>query len=170
MLNLKKESFQIQFSEINFRQRFYQDKNIVTILLQTTFYPKQVDKSIVNGTIEVTLDIDKMKSLKDLENRAFEKEEIKVNISVSKDGIWEHVTFYDGKLVFKKKQKNIIEFVLTSKEAELEVNSSAGMVSLYSTSSSEKQLKELICMDEFYEVPIRKEIQKREILKYIVKN
>ncbi|MBS7020563.1 MAG: hypothetical protein KH135_01645 [Firmicutes bacterium] len=170
MLKLNQEAFQIQFSECNLRQRNYQDKSFVSISIQTSYYPKMVGKEIVNGTIEMTLDVSNIHSLFDLENKSYTEEEIKVAISTSRNGAWTHDTFYDGKVSFQKRHGNTIEFSLTSEKGNLVLETTATIVSLYTTSTKEKDLKKVFDMNDFYEIPIRKEIQTREILKYIAKN
>ena len=44
------------------------------------------------------------------------------------------------------------------------------MVSLYTTSTREEELKKQFQMNDFYTISIQKGIQKRTILKYFVKN
>lgn len=83
---------------------------------------------------------------------------------------WEHYDAYDGILTFQTRKKNQIAFTLESKKNELHIEGVATMVSLYTTSTKEKELKENFQMEDFYQTPIKKEIQKRTILKYFVKN
>lgn len=170
MLKLNNELFQIQFSDCNLRQRNYQDKSFVTVSIQTSFYPKLVGSDIVNGTIEMTLDVSDIHSLTDLENKTYAKEEVKISISKSVGGLWENDTFYDGEVSFGKRQGNMISFSFKSQKGNVEVSTDATIVSLYTTSTKEKDLNKAFDMNDFYEIPIRKEIQSREILKYIAKN
>ena len=156
MLQVKKNTFQVQYIDMNFRQRVYENESIISIMMDISFYPRELDGEIVSGTFSVLVDTNQIKTIKDLENKTF-NQEVKVSAAISRNGSWEH---YD----------NQIDFHLESKKNELELDGTATMISLYSTSSNEETLKKYFQMDDFYPTPIKKKIQNREILKYYVKN
>ena len=169
MLQVKKNTFQVQYIDMNFRQRVYENESIISIMMDISFYPRELDGEIVSGTFSVLVDTHQIKTIKDLENKTF-NQEVKVSAAISRNGSWEHYDAYDGILTFMNCNHNHIDFHLESKKNELELDGTATMISLYSTSSNEETLKKYFQMDDFYPTPIKKKIQNREILKYYVKN
>ena len=63
--------------------------------------------------------------------------------------------------------QNKIEVTFECEEAF--ISSKITMVSLYTTSTSKNKLNEVFDMSSFYEEPIIKEINKRQISKYFIK-
>lgn len=169
MLTIKKASFQVQSIELNMRQRNFEKESIVSLMMDLSFYPRELDGEIVSGSISVVVDTNQIHCLNDLEQKTFDQE-VKVSCAISRNGLWEHYDAYDGILTFQTRKQNQIAFTLESKKNELHIEDVATMVSLYTTSTKEKELKENFQMEDFYQTPIKKEIQKRTILKYFVKN
>lgn len=169
MLQIKNELFQEQFIDMNLRERTYEGTSIVSLLFDISFYPKELNEEIISGTISVVVDTCDLHCLNDLENKTW-NHEVKVSVSVSRNGRWEQYDAYDGILSLKKLHQNCIEFQLESKKNELKIDSQAVIVSLYSTSTNKEQLTKVFDMTDFYKTPIIKQIQKREITKYYVKS
>lgn len=169
MLQIKKNIFQVQYIDMNFRQRIYEKESIVSIMIDISFYPRELDGEIVSGTFSVLVDTNQIHCLQDLENKTFDQE-VKVSAAISHNGSWEHYDAYDGILTFMNLDHNRIDFHLESKKNELELDGCATIISLYSTSSNEETLKQNFQMSDFYPTVIKKNIQNREILKYYVKN
>ena len=164
MLTIKKAPFQVQSIELNMRQRTFEKESIVSLMMDLSFYPRELDGEIVSGSISVVVDTNQIHCLNDLEQKTFDQE-VKVSCAISRNGFWEHYDAYDGILTFQTRKQNQIAFTLESKKNELHIEDVATMVSLYTTST-----KENFQMEDFYQTPIKKEIQKRTILKYFVKN
>ena len=160
MLKIKKAPFQVQSIELNMRQRTFEKESIVSLMMDLSFYPRELDGEIVSGSISVVVDTNQIHCLNDLEQKTFDQE-VKVSCAISRNGFWEHYDAYDGILTFQTRKKNQIAFTLESKKNELHIEGVATMVSLYTTSTKEKELKENFQMKDFYQTPIKKEIQKR---------
>ena len=56
MLQVKKNTFQVQYIDMNFRQRVYENESIISIMMDISFYPRELDGEIVSGTFSVTLE------------------------------------------------------------------------------------------------------------------
>lgn len=169
MLTIKNTPFQVQSIELNLRQRTYEKKSIISLMLDLSFYPRELDGEIVSGSISVVADTNQVHCLNDLEQKTFDQE-VKVSCAISRNGFWEHYDAYDGILTFQTRKQNQIAFTLESKKNELHIEGVATMVSLYTTSTREEELKKQFQMNDFYTISIQKGIQKRTILKYFVKN
>lgn len=169
MLTIKNTPFQVQSIELNLRQRTYEKESIVSLMLDLSFYPRELDGEIVSGSISVVADTNQVHCLNDLEQKTFDQE-VKVSCAISRNGFWEHYDAYDGILTFQTRKQNQIAFTLESKKNELHIEGVATMVSLYTTSTREEELKKQFQMNDFYTISIQKGIQKRTILKYFVKN
>lgn len=169
MLTIKNTPFQVQSIELNLRQRTYEKESIISLMLDLSFYPRELDGEIVSGSISVVTDTNQVHCLNDLEQKTFDQE-VKVSCAISRNGFWEHYDAYDGILTFQTRKQNQIAFTLESKKNELHIEGVATMVSLYTTSTREEELKKQFQMNDFYTISIQKGIQKRTILKYFVKN
>ena len=169
MLTIKNTPFQVQSIELNLRQRTYEKESIISLMLDLSFYPRELDGEIVSGSISVVADTNQVHCLNDLEQKTFDQE-VKVSCAISRNGFWEHYDAYDGILTFQTRKQNQIAFTLESKKNELHIEGVATMVSLYTTSTREEELKKQFQMNDFYTISIQKGIQKRTILKYFVKN
>ena len=167
MLELEKENFKIKFSEINLRQRMFEDNSYITAEINTEFYPSFVKECIVSGVVLIKLDLKDINKLDDLSNKFYKGDIGKVTISVNNAGIWETNTTENISLKFEKLNKNEIKFVLETDICKLETVST--IVSLYTTSTTEDKLNQNFDMNDFYDKCITKEIGKSVIKKYFVK-
>lgn len=167
MLQLEKENFKIKFSEMNLRQRMFEDDSYITAEINTEFYPSYVKESIVSGAILVKLDLKDIKKLDDLSKKSYKGDIGKVTISVNNEGIWETNTSENFSLSFEQLNKNEIKFILETDICKLETICT--VVSLYTTSSSEDKLNKHFDMSDFHDKCITKEIGKSVIRKYFVK-
>ena len=66
MLQVKKNTFQVQYIDMNFRQRVYENESIISIMMDISFYPRELDGEIVSGTFSVLVDTNQIKTIKDL--------------------------------------------------------------------------------------------------------
>lgn len=167
MLKIENTLFEMKYTEVNIRQRFYKGDNYITLLLNTEFFPTLVKDSIISGAIEAKIDIEGIKSLNDLVDKSYEGNIGSVTISVSNNGIWEHQNFSNFKVSFGKRNGRNIELLLETDNCNLET--SAVMVSLYTTSSNENELKKNFDFSDFYDIKQVKEIGNSKILKYFIK-
>ena len=167
MLKIENNEFEIKFTEINIRQRMYEGKSFITLIITTEFFPSLVEENIVSGVVEVKLDLKNIASLDELVGKKFQGDIGNVMISVNNDGIWEHHSQDQFEISIKKKDGRHLEFTLKTDCCELDTIGT--MVSLYTTSSSEEQLKDNFNLDDFYKKPIVKEVGNRKIMKYFVK-
>ncbi len=167
MLKINNNEFQVSNSELNFRSRNYQGQTIVSIQGVMGFYPRQIGEQIVNGTIEFVFDTSSFISLDELSNQTYE--EGKLELALSKNGLWERETIYNVVAAFGERNGNKIPVKISLEKHGIAIDVELVMVSLYTTSTSEEQLKKSFNMNDFYEIPIRKKIQDHEVLKYIVK-
>lgn len=167
MLEIEKSNFSEKFTEINIRQRLYKEKNFITLMITTEFYPSLVGDRLVSGGIEVKLDIQDIKSLDDLVGKRYKGDIGSVVISVNNDGIWEHQTYNDFEVTISKRNGRKLMFELKTDNCILKTT--GVMVSLYTTSSTEKQLRENFDLGDFYENPVVKTIGNNEVMKYFVK-
>ena len=167
MLKIEKTKFMEKFTEINIRQRMYENKSFITLIINTEFYPSLVGNSIVSGNIEVKLDVLGINSIDDLVEKTFDGEIGKVTISVNNDGIWEHQTYDKFNVEINKRDGRNLEFVLKTDNCLLET--SGVLVSLYTTSTSEKELTKNFNMNDFYDKVITREIGSSKVFKFYVK-
>ena len=167
MLKIKKIKFKEKFTEINIRQRMYKKKSFITLMINTEFYPSLVGDALVSGVIEAKLDIKDIKSLDDLIGKSYSGDIGSVVISVNNDGVWEHQTYTDFGVAITGRKGRVLSFELTTDDCVLKTN--GVMVSLYTTSSSEKELSKNFDLKDFYERPVIKTIGNNEVRKYFVK-
>lgn len=153
--------------ELNLKQRMYQGKSIVTVQMMLEFFPIMIDEQIVSGALEVNIDATDIHSLNDLENKTYTGKVGKATLSVCNEGIWEHNNIYDLNVTFGKRNGNEISIKVAVEDCNCEMTTT--IVSLYTVSSSEEKMNKNFFMEDFYEKPIKKEIGKNMILKYIVK-
>ena len=99
MLIIKKAPFQVQSIELNMRQRTFEKESIVSLMMDLSFYPRELDGEIVSGSISVVVDTNQIHCLNDLEQKTFDQE-VKVSCAISRNGLWEHYDAYDGILTF----------------------------------------------------------------------
>lgn len=167
MLKIENVEFREKFTEINIRQRMYEGNSFITMVINTEFYPSLVKENIVSGVIEVKLDIDGIKSLDDLVNKSYDGDIGKVTISVNNNGIWEHDTKDKFKVEIKSRNGRELEFLLETDNCTLETTGI--LVSLYTTSTGNEELKKNFDLNDFYENSVDKEIGNSKIIKYFVK-
>ena len=167
MLELEKENFKIKFSEMNLRQRMFENESYITAEINTEFYPSFVKESIVSGVVLIKLDLKDINKLSDLSEKTFSGDIGKVTISVNNEGVWETNTTEKFLVKFNRLNKNEIEFILETDICKLETTST--IVSLYTTSTTEEKLNKNFDMTDFHDKCIIKEIGKSVIKKYFVK-
>lgn len=167
MLKIENTEFKIKFTEINIRQRIYQGKNFITLIITTEFFPSFINESIVTGAIEAKLDIENIHSLDDLVGQKYKGDIGNVTISVNNNGIWEHMSQDNFEVQIKKREGRNLKFTLKTENCKLDTNGT--MVSLYTTSSSLKELKETFDLTDFYDKPLEKEVGNNKIIKYFIK-
>lgn len=167
MLKIEKSKFSEKFTEINIRQRMYKKKSYITLIINTEFYPSLVGENLVSGAIEIKLDIEGIKSLDDLVGKSYKGDIGSITISVNNDGIWEHQSKDDFEITITKRDKRKLSFELKTDNCTLKTTGI--LVSLYTTSSTEKELSKNFSLDDFYDNLIVKSIGNNEIRKYFVK-
>ena len=167
MLKIEKSKFSEKFTEINIRQRIYKKKSYITLMINTEFYPSLVGENLVSGAIEIKLDIEGIKSLDDLVGKSYKGDIGSITISVNNDGIWEHQAKDDFEITITKRDKRKLSFELKTDNCTLKTTGI--LVSLYTTSSTEKELSKNFSLDDFYDNPVVKSIGNNEIRKYFVK-
>lgn len=168
MLTIKGTEFKIKFTEINIRQRMYQKKSYITLMITTEFFPSLVEKCVISGVVEVKLDITDIRSLDELVGRHYQGDIGNITISVNNDGIWEHQSQDSFEIHIKRRMGRELEFELKSDDCKL--NTIGTMVSLYTTSTSKEKLKKNFELKDFYEEPMVREIGNSQIYKYYVKD
>lgn len=166
-IQIRNIEFKEKFTEMNIRQRMYQEKQYITLLITTEFYPALVNEQIVSGTIEAKIDMENIHCIKDLVGKKLDGDIGSVTLSVYNDGIWEHQTTEHFQIEIKNRNERELEFLLTMKDVTLETKGT--LVSLYSTSSSREELAEVFDLGDFYESFVEKEIGSKKIVKYFVK-
>ncbi len=166
MIKINNIKFEEKFSELNIRYRVFEDNNVITLILNTEFYPSVFKNNIVSGGIEAKVDIEGINSIKDLENKTYENNG-NITISVNNDGVWEHESYDKFKVEIKDISNRKIK--LSIKTDTLNMNTTATLVSLYTTSTSREKLLKRFDLDDFYDKPIIRQINKSEIYKYFVK-
>lgn len=167
MLKIEKSKFSEKFTEINIRQRIYKKKSYITLIINTEFYPSLVGDNLVSGAIEIKLDIEGIKSLDDLVGKSYKGDIGSITISVNNDGIWEHQSKDDFEIIITKRDKRKLSFELKTDNCTLKTTGI--LVSLYTTSSTEKELSKNFSLDDFYDNPVVKSIGNNELRKYFVK-
>ena len=167
MLKIEKSKFSEKFTEINIRQRLYKENTFITLMINTEFYPSLVGDRLVSGVIEVKLDIQDIKSLDDLVGKNYKGDIGSVVISVNNDGVWEHQTQDEFEVTILERKGRKLNFELKTENCTLKTTGI--MVSLYTTSSTEKQLSNSFDLKDFYDNPIIKTIGNNEVIKYFVK-
>lgn len=167
MLKIEKTEFEMKYTEINIRQRLYKGSSYITLLLNTEFFPTLVGNSIVSGAIEAKIDVEGITSLDDLVDKKYEGDIGSATISVNNNGIWEHQSYSKFKVKFGQRNGRNIEILLETDNTKLETK--AVIVSLYTTSSNEDELKKNFDFSDFYDVKQVKEIGNSKVIKYFVK-
>ena len=167
MLKIKKIKFLEKFTEINIRQRMYKNKSFITLIINSEFYPSLVGDNLVSGAIEFKLDVKDIKSLDDLVGKSYKGDIGSVTISVNNNGIWEHQSSdcFEFTIIGRKGRK--IRFELKTDDCIF--NTNGIMVSLYTTSSTDKELGKNFDLKDFYANPVVKAIGSNEVRKYFVK-
>lgn len=168
MLEIEKLFFKIKFSEMNFRQRMYQGKSIVTVQIMTEFYPSFTKDKMISGAIEIKLDAEDIHSLDDLNEKHYDGDIGSVTISIYNEGIWEHKNLSNFTITFKKRVGREIPFLLETDICK--IDTSATMVSLYTTSTDCSTLKKNFVMTDFYDKCIQRKVGKSMVSKYYIKN
>ena len=167
MIKIEKSKFTEKFTEINIRQRLYKNKSFITLMINTEFYPTLVNDNLVSGVIEVKLDITDIKSLNDLVGKSYKGDIGSLTISVNNDGIWEHQTKNEFEIIINERKNRNLSFEL--KADNCNIKTTGVMVSLYTTSTTEKELNNTFDLSDFYDKPVIKSIGNNEVIKYFVK-
>lgn len=167
MIKIEKGKFTEKFTEINIRQRLYKGKSFITLMINTEFYPSLVNDNLVSGAIEIKADITGVNSLDDLVGKSYKGNIGGVNISVNNDGVWEHQSTDNFEIIIKGRKNRTLTFELKTDNCTLKTT--GVMVSLYTTSSTEKELNKSFDLKDFYEKPVTKIIGNNEVIKYFVK-
>ena len=121
-------------------------------------------KGYMNENIKV--DMKDIHSLKDLENKELSGNIGSVTISVNNDDIWEHEKSDNFSVKLGKIRNRELEIILKTEECEL--NTKLELISLYTTSSKEEELKESFSLDGFYPKTLEKKVGTSQIIKYFV--
>jgi len=167
MLKIEGTKFLEKFIEINIRQRMYEGKSFITLIVNTEFYPSLVKDSVVNGSIEVKLDINNINSINDLIGKSYEGDIGKVTISVNNNGVWEHQTKEEFKFKIGNRNGRELSFCLECDNCKLDA--SGIIVSLYTTSTNKEELEKNFDLSDFYDSFVTKEIGNNKIMKFFVK-
>ena len=96
MIKINNTEFEEKFTEINIRYRVFEEKNYITLIINTEFYPTLYNDSIVSGAIETKIDIENIKSLDELVNKNYKGNIGIIKLSINNNGIWEHHTIEDN--------------------------------------------------------------------------
>lgn len=167
MIKINNIKFEEKFSEANIRYRVFEDKNVITLIINTEFYPSVFKDNVVSGAIEAKIDIEGINKVDDLENTKYEGKIGNVTISVNNDGVWEHESYEDFKVEIKDINNRKIK--LSIKTDTLNMNTTATLVSLYTTSTSREKLLKRFDLNNFYDKPIIRKIGNNEVYKYFAK-
>ena len=167
MLKIKNINFKEKFAEAHLRQRIYEGNSYITLMTTIEFYPKLVDDSIISGAIDIKVDMKDIHSLKDLEEKELKGEIGNVTISVNNDDIWEHSKSDNFSIRLGKIKGRELEFTLKTEECEL--STTLELISLYTTSSKEEEIKKVFSLDDFYSKTLEKKVGTSQIIKYFVK-
>ncbi len=163
MLKIKGEKVKVQSSEINIRHRYFEECNIITIGLRTSFYPILINDRIVHGTIEVSVDTDNVNSLRELNGKEFK--EGKLSVTLNEDGIWNTYKYNEFKLSFGEYEDNCVKVELELDEIELKKKSYVESIYTF----NEENLNKHFDMSDFYDKKIIKQMSNKEIIKYYTK-
>ena len=166
MLKIKNINFKEKFAEAHLRQRIYEGTSYITLMATIEFYPKFVNDSILSGALDIKVDMKDIHSLKDLENKELSGNIGSVTISVNNDDIWEHEKSDNFSVKLGKIRNRELEIILKTEECEL--NTKLELISLYTTSSKEEELKESFLLDGFYPKTLEKKVGTSQIIKYFV--
>lgn len=71
MIKINNTEFEEKFTEINIRYRVFEEKNYITLIINTELYPTLYNDNIVSGAIETKIDIENIKSLDELVNKNY---------------------------------------------------------------------------------------------------
>lgn len=167
MLKIRDVEFSEKFTEMNIRQRMYQGKSYITLMITTEFYPSLMNDQIVSGMIEVKVDMEDIHCVDDLIGKNLKGDIGSATLSVNNDGIWEHQTQDQFQIEIRGRKGRIIDFMFVMNEVMLETTGT--LVSLYTTSSSDLELKENFDFSDFYDSVVEKGIGDKKIYKYFVK-
>ncbi|MBR2246628.1 MAG: hypothetical protein IKG58_04270 [Bacilli bacterium] len=167
MIKINNIKFEEKFSEANIRYRVFEDKNVITLIINTEFYPSVFKDNVVSGAIEAKIDIEGINKVDDLENTKYEGKIGNVTISVNNDGVWEHESYEDFKVEIKDINNRKIK--LSIKTDTLNMNTTATLVSLYTTSTSREKLLKRFDLNNFYDKPVIRKIGNNEVYKYFAK-
>lgn len=167
MLKIQNNKFQIKFTEINIRQRMYQNESYITLIINTEFFPSLIDDTVISGSVEIKLDLKDVKSLDDLNNKTYNGDIGNVTISINNNGIWEHDSKDNFEIKVNKRDGKQLDFELETDNCKLKTVGT--IVSLYTTSTSGEELSKNFDLKDFYNNPIEKTIGNSKIYKYYVK-
>jgi hypothetical protein len=167
MIKIENTKFDIGTKEIEIKQRMFEGESIVSIQLRTSFYSNLFNDNIVSGSVDVVVD-DKIKCLDDLSNKKYCNTG-KLTFTKSIDGKWETETYYDFKIEFKERKHNKIKVEIKCNKANMKLETKCFITSLYTTTSTKKEIEKHFDLKDFYDLPIVKELSKSTISKYIVK-
>ena len=166
MLKIKNINFKEKFAEAHLRQRIYEGTSYITLMATIEFYPKFVNDSILSGALDIKVDMKDIHSLKDLENKELSGNIGSVTISVNNDDIWEHEKSDNFSVKLGKIRNRELEIILKTEDCEL--NTQLELISLFTTSSKEEELKESFSLDGFYPKTLEKKVGTSQIIKYFV--
>lgn len=167
MFQIKTHEVELKSQELNFKQRMYQNKSIVTVQMMADFYPIKIGDSIIRGGIDIKLDLEDLKSIHELEEKEYQGAIGYVTISVNNHGVWEHLNLEEFKIKFGKREGNKLWVSFECEEVTFHLLFT--MVSLYTTSTDEQVLGKHFDLSDFYEEPIESMVGKRKICKYFMK-
>lgn len=168
MFTVKEHEVEVKVNEMNFKQRMYQNKSIVTVQMMVDFYPTLIDESIISGGVDIKLDIEELKSIHELENKNYKGKVGFVSISINNHGVWEYLNLEEFEVSFGSIHGNKIEVAFRCQEVSFDLEMT--MCSLYTTSSDEETLKRVFDLKDFYSEPVKSIINKRTISKYYLYN
>ena len=167
MLKIQNNEFEIKFTEINIRQRMYQNESYITLIINTEFYPSLVEENIISGSIDAKIDLKDIKSLDDLTNKNYKGEIGNVTISVNNNGVWEHNSCDNFEIKIKERNGKKISFKLETNNCKLDTTET--LISLYTTSTTKEEIDKNFDLKDFHNIPITKEVGNSKISKYYVK-
>lgn len=167
MIKINNIKFEEKFTELNIRHRIYEEKNYITLIINTEFYPALYKDNVVTGAIEAKIDIEGIKSLDELQGKLYNGDIGSITVSVNNDGVWEHNSYNNFKLEIKERTNRKLKFKLTAED--LELSTTGTLVSLYTTSTSRERLLKEFDLNDFYDKPIIREVGNNKIYKYFTK-
>ena len=167
MLKINNVEFKEKFAEAHLRQRIYEGISYITLMATIEFYPTLANDCILSGAIDIKVDMNDIHSLKDLEDKELKGDIGSVTISVNNDDIWEHNKSDNFSVKLGNLKNRELEFFLKTEECEL--STTLELISFYTTSSKEKELKESFSFDGFYPKKLEKKVGGSQIIKYFIK-